>query len=39
MCNVTFILEAPTRPVNAFHVLIVKEDLGLEGFIKTDHLS
>ncbi len=29
MCNVTFILEAPTRPVNAFHVLIVKEDLGL----------
>ena len=29
MCNVTFILEAPTRPVKAFHVLIVKEDLGL----------
>ena len=29
MCNVTFILEAPTRPVNAFHVLLVKEDLGL----------
>ena len=29
MCNVTFILEAPPRPVNAFHVLIVKEDLGL----------
>lgn len=29
MCNVTFILEAPTRPVQAFHVLIVKEDLGL----------
>ena len=29
MCNVTFILEAPTRPVKAFHVLLVKEDLGL----------
>ena len=29
MCNVTFILESPTRPVKAFHVLIVKEDLGL----------
>ena len=29
MCNVTFILEAPTRQVKAFHVLIVKEDLGL----------
>ena len=29
MCNVTFILEAPTRPMKAFHVLIVKEDLGL----------
>lgn len=29
MCNVTFILEAPTKPVKAFHVLIVKEDLGL----------
>ena len=29
MCNVTFILEAPTRPVKAFHVLIVKDDLGL----------
>ena len=29
MCNVTFILEAPTRPVKAFHVLIVKENLGL----------
>ena len=29
MCNVTFILEAPTRPIKAFHVLIVKEDLGL----------
>lgn len=29
MCNVTFILEAPTRPVKAFHVLIVKEDLRL----------
>ena len=29
MCNVTFILEAPTRPVKAFHVLLVKENLGL----------
>lgn len=29
MCNVTFILEAPTKPVKAFHVLVVKEDLGL----------
>ena len=29
MCNVSFILEAPTRPVKAFHVLIVKEELGL----------
>ena len=29
MCNVTFIMEGPTRPVKAFHVLIVKEDLGL----------
>ncbi len=29
MCNVTFILEAPTKPVKAFHVLLVKEDLGL----------
>ena len=29
MCNVTFIHEGPTRPVKAFHVLIVKEDLGL----------
>ena len=29
MCNVTFIHEGPTRPVKAFHVLIVKENLGL----------
>ena len=29
MCNVTFIHEGPTRPVKAFHVLIVKEVLGL----------
>lgn len=29
MCNVTFILEAPTRPVKTFHVLVVKEALGL----------
>ena len=29
MCNVTYIHEGPTRPVKAFHVLIVKEDLGL----------
>ena len=29
MCSVTYIHEGPTRPVKAFHVLIVKEDLGL----------
>ena len=29
MCNVTYILEAPTRPVKAFHILLVKEELGL----------
>ena len=29
MCNVTFIMEAPTKQVKAFHVLVVKEDLGL----------
>ena len=29
MCNVTAVLEAPTRRVAAFHVLLVDEELGL----------
>lgn len=29
MCNVTFIMEAPTKAVKVFRVLVVKEDLGL----------